>query len=127
MTIQCLDHLVLTVRDVRATVEFYTDVLGMRAVTFGEGRTALAFGEQKINLHEAGHEITPHAARATPGAADLCFLTETPLDEVIRHLAGRGAAVEVGPVERMGATGRILSLYIRDPDSNLVELSNPLP
>jgi catechol 2,3-dioxygenase-like lactoylglutathione lyase family enzyme len=126
VTIARLDHLVLTVRDVAATVEFYTVVLGMRAVTFGENRTALAFGDQKINLHERGHEITPHAARPAPGSADLCFLTATPLDEAARHLARCGVEIEAGPVERTGATGRILSLYIRDPDGNLLEVSNAM-
>lgn len=124
MTVQRLDHLVLTVRDVEAAVAFYTDALGMRAVTFGGNRTALAFGEQKINLHARGREISPHAALPTPGSADLCFLTETPLDDVARHLARLGIEIEMGPVERTGATGPILSLYLRDPDGNLVEVSN---
>jgi catechol 2,3-dioxygenase-like lactoylglutathione lyase family enzyme len=126
MTITRLDHLVLTVRDVSRTVAFYTDALGMRAVTFGGNRTALAFGDQKINLHETGHEIAPHAANPTPGSADLCFLTETPLEAVVRHLGAAGVVIELGPVERTGASGRILSLYLRDPDGNLIEIANSI-
>jgi catechol 2,3-dioxygenase-like lactoylglutathione lyase family enzyme len=126
MTITQLDHLVLTVRDLARTVAFYTYALGMRAVTFGGNRTALAFGDQKINLHEAGHEIAPHAANPTPGSADLCFLTETPLEAVVRHLGAAGVVIELGPVERTGAAGRILSLYLRDPDGNLIEIANSI-
>lgn len=122
-----LDHLVLTVMDIEAAVDFYARALGMRRVTFGDGRTALAFGEQKINLHARGREISPHALHPMPGSADLCFLTDTPLAAVADHLERCGVTVEEGPVERTGATGRILSLYVRDPDGNLVEISNPLP
>jgi catechol 2,3-dioxygenase-like lactoylglutathione lyase family enzyme len=123
MRIDRLDHLVLTVADIDATLRFYTEVLGMEAVTFGAGRRALAFGRNKINLHQAGHEFEPKAARPVPGSADLCLIAADPLDTVIEHLAGHGVAVEVGPVERAGATGTILSVYIRDPDGNLVEIS----
>lgn len=125
MRIAALDHLVLTVRDVAVTVDFYTRVLGMEAVTFGQGRRALSFGVQKINLHQSGREFEPKAERPTPGSADLCFLTDVPLDEVVAHLASCGVAVEEGPVLRTGATGPILSVYIRDPDANLIEISNP--
>jgi catechol 2,3-dioxygenase-like lactoylglutathione lyase family enzyme len=127
MTITRLDHLVLTVRDIAATVAFYSNALGMRAVTFGGGRTALTFGEQKINLHAHGREFSPHAACPAPGSADLCFLMETPLAEVAAHLARCGIPIEAGPVERTGAVSRLVSLYIRDPDGNLIELSNRLP
>ena len=129
-SLSSLDHLVLTVADPEATVRFYRDILGMEAVTFqpadGTTRTALRFGAQKINLHRAGAEFEPKAARPAPGTADLCFLSETPLEEWIRHLGGRGVEVEEGPVPRSGATGPILSIYLRDPDGNLIELSNPL-
>ena len=122
-----LDHLVLTVADIPATVAFYRDVLGMRAEVFhpadGTTRTALTFGAQKINLHAAGQEFEPKAARPGPGTADLCFLTETPLPAWQAHLAGLYIPVEEGPVPRTGATGPILSLYIRDPDGNLIEIS----
>lgn len=122
-----LDHLVLTVADIPATVAFYRDVLGMRAEEFhpadGTTRTALTFGAQKINLHAAGREFEPKAARPGPGTADLCFLTETPLPAWQAHLAGLDVPVEEGPVPRTGATGPILSLYIRDPDGNLIEIS----
>lgn len=118
-----LDHLVLTVRDLEATVRFYTEVLGMERETFGEGRTALRFGEQKINLHVAGREIEPKAARPTPGSADLCFITEQPLDVVREHLRERGVPVEIGPVARVGALGPLQSLYLRDPDGNLIEVA----
>jgi catechol 2,3-dioxygenase-like lactoylglutathione lyase family enzyme len=119
-----LDHLVLTVADVETTVEFYRRVLGMQPETFGDGRRALRFGEQKINLHQAGHEFEPKAARPVPGSADVCFITRTPLDEVQRHLAAEGVPVEEGPVPRTGALGPIESVYLRDPDGNLVEISN---
>jgi catechol 2,3-dioxygenase-like lactoylglutathione lyase family enzyme len=118
-----LDHLVLTVADIDATVAFYTRVLGMEAVTFGAGRTALAFGRSKINLHRAGHEFEPKARRPTPGSADLCLIAVGPLEQVIEDLAAHGIPVEEGPVERTGATGPILSVYFRDPDQNLIEVS----
>ena len=124
MQIERLDHLVLTVADLEATVDFYSRVLGMRPETFGEGRRALRFGDQKINLHLAGHEFEPKAERPTPGSADLCFVTETPLEEVQRHLADAGVAIEEGPVNRTGAVGPIRSVYLRDPDGNLIEISN---
>ena len=125
--IASLDHLVLTVADIDATVSFYRDALGMERGTFGDGRTALAFGVQKINLHRAGHEFEPKSARPTPGSGDLCFLLDVPLDTARERLQAAGIAVEEGPVRRSGATGPILSLYIRDPDDNLIELSIPDP
>jgi catechol 2,3-dioxygenase-like lactoylglutathione lyase family enzyme len=121
-----LDHLVLTVADLDATVEFYTRVLGMEAVTFGAGRIALAFGRSKINLHRAGHEFEPKALRPTPGSADLCLIADGTLDQVIKDLAAHDVPVEEGPVERTGATGPILSVYFRDPDQNLIEVSTYL-
>ena len=124
MRIDRLDHLVLTVRDVDATCAFYVRVLGMQLVTFGEARKALAFGRQKINLHQAGREFEPKAALPTPGSADLCLITDVPLDEVIAHLTACGVAVVEGPVMRTGATGPIRSVYFRDPDGNLIEVSN---
>jgi catechol 2,3-dioxygenase-like lactoylglutathione lyase family enzyme len=102
-------------------------VLGMEVVTFADGRKALAFGRQKINLHPHGREFEPKAARPTPGSGDLCFLTSTPIAEVASHLAAEGVRIIDGPVRRTGATGPILSLYFRDPDGNLIEVSNPLP
>lgn len=123
MRIDRLDHLVLTVADLAATIAFYR-VLGMREVTFDDDRKALAFGHSKINLHEAGHEFEPKARHAVPGSADLCFITEDPLDEVIATLAANGIPLLEGPVERTGATGTIRSVYLRDPDGNLVEISN---
>jgi catechol 2,3-dioxygenase-like lactoylglutathione lyase family enzyme len=119
-----LDHLVLTVADIDTAVDFYTRVLGMQAVTFGAGRTALTFGHSKINLHRAGHEFEPKARRPTPGSADLCLIAADPLERVITELAAHGVPVEEGPVERTGATGPILSVYFRDPDQNLIEVSN---
>ncbi|HYH21760.1 MAG TPA: VOC family protein [Azospirillum sp.] len=125
MKIDRLDHFVLTVRDLDATVDFYTRVLGMELVTFGaQGRKALSFGTQKINLHVAGKEFEPKARTPVPGSADVCFITITPMAEVQAHLAAHGVAVEEGPVPRTGATGPIMSVYIRDPDGNLVEISN---
>jgi catechol 2,3-dioxygenase-like lactoylglutathione lyase family enzyme len=122
--LESLDHLVLTVRDLDAALAFYTSVLGMTAVTFGDGRHALAFGAQKINLHEAGREFEPKAAAPTPGSADLCFLTAEPLDAVLEHLRRAGVPVVEGPVPRTGATGPIRSVYVRDPDGNLIEIAN---
>jgi catechol 2,3-dioxygenase-like lactoylglutathione lyase family enzyme len=124
MRIDRLDHLVLTVHDLDATVAFYTKVLGMEAVTFRGGRRALAFGHSKINLHEAGREFEPKAARPTPGSADLCLIVDEPVDRIIAELASHGVPLEEGPVGRTGATGPILSVYVRDPDDNLIELSN---
>jgi catechol 2,3-dioxygenase-like lactoylglutathione lyase family enzyme len=123
--IRSLDHLVLTVADIDVTCEFYRSVLGMEVILFGEGRKALRFGDQKINLHQAGREFEPKAVRPTPGSADLCLLADTPLAEIIPHLKTRGIQVLEGPVRRTGATGPIVSLYFRDPDGNLIEISNP--
>ena len=124
-----LDHLVLTVADIAATVAFYRDVLGMTEETFspadGSTRTALTFGAQKINLHPAARPFDPKAAQPTPGSADLCFLTDTPLPAWQDHLAAQGVPVIEGPVRRTGATGPIQSLYLRDPDGNLIEVSTP--
>ncbi|MFG1861305.1 VOC family protein [Microbispora bryophytorum] len=118
-----LDHLVLTVADIPRTIAFYRDALGMEPVTFGGGRHALVFGTSKINLHQAGHEIRPHALRPVPGSADLCLITHSPLDQVAAHLSAAGVPIEEGPVPRTGALGPITSLYIRDPDHNLIEIS----
>jgi catechol 2,3-dioxygenase-like lactoylglutathione lyase family enzyme len=118
-----LDHLVLTVADVPRTVDFYVRVLGMRSVEFGDGRRAVSFGTSKINLHEAGRELSPRAARATPGSGDLCFVTGTPIEDVVAQLAREGVAVEEGPVARTGALGEMTSVYFRDPDGNLIEVS----
>ncbi|MEL7363243.1 MAG: VOC family protein [Bacteroidota bacterium] len=122
--IDSLDHLVLTVRDLDATIAFYTEALGMEVVTFGGGRRALHFGSQKINLHLAGREFEPKADAPTPGSADLCFLTRVPVEEVAAQLTRLGIAVVEGPVNRTGATGPIRSVYVRDPDDNLVEIAN---
>ena len=126
MKIDRLDHLVLTVVDVQVTCAFYARVLGMEILTFGEGRKALGFGGQKINLHQAGREIEPKAHRATPGSADICLIAATPLDEAMAQLAEYGVDLVMGPVEQNGATGKIRSVYFRDPDLNLVEISNYL-
>ncbi|MGW4399220.1 VOC family protein [Amycolatopsis nivea] len=123
MRIDRLDHLVLTVADLGATVDFYTRVLGMTEVTFGAGRKALTFGTSKINLHEAGHEFEPKAERPTPGSADLCLITADALEQVVEDLAAHGVPIEEGPVDRTGATGPIRSVYFRDPDRNLIEVS----
>lgn len=123
MKIERLDHLVLTVRDVEATVAFYARVLGMQPVSFGAGRRALAFGQQKINLHPAEAPLMPYAARPTPGSADLCLITSTPIPELMAHLKSVGVAIEEGPVSRTGAVGPITSVYLRDPDGNLIEVS----
>ncbi|MBF0324455.1 VOC family protein [Magnetospirillum moscoviense] len=118
-----IDHFVLTVADIEATCDFYARALGFQVVTFGQGRKALAFGRHKINLHQNGREFEPKAHCPTPGAADFCLITERPLDEVAARLHREGIAIEEGPVARTGATGPITSLYFRDPDGNLVEVS----
>jgi catechol 2,3-dioxygenase-like lactoylglutathione lyase family enzyme len=123
--IRSIDHLVLTVADPDATVAFY-ERLGMRREEFGEGRLALRFGEQKINLHRAGAEFTPHADPPVPGSADFCLLVDGALEDVEAELRAAGIAVELGPIERTGAVARLRSVYVRDPDGNLVELSQPI-
>jgi catechol 2,3-dioxygenase-like lactoylglutathione lyase family enzyme len=125
MEIMAIDHLVLTVRDIDETCAFYSQ-LGMQVVTFGNNRKALHFGQQKINLHQAGQELEPKAFNPTPGSADLCLITQTPLAEVRVHLQACNIPIEQDIVQRTGANGAIDSLYIRDPDHNLLELSNYL-
>ncbi len=126
--IDSLDHLVLTVRDATRCVAFYTEVLGMRAEVFrpadGSTRTALIFGAQKINLHVAGAEFEPKAQTPLPGSADLCFLSATSLADWQAHLNAHDVLIEDGPVARTGAVGPILSIYLRDPDDNLIEIAN---
>ncbi|MBU1331290.1 MAG: VOC family protein [Gammaproteobacteria bacterium] len=124
--IERLDHLVLTVADISTTVAFYSRVLGMRHETFGHGRSALAFGQQKLNLHQHGNEFEPKAKWPTPGAIDLCLITEWPLVDVLTHLQAQGVTIEDGPIQRTGATGPIESVYFRDPDGNLIEVSRYL-
>ncbi len=124
MQIDSLDHLVLTVQDIQTTCEFYAHVLGMQVITFAEGRKALQFGDQKMNLHQQGKEFDPKAQRPTPGSADLCFLTSTPLEDVLAHLQSCNVSLLLGPVKRTGATKSLISLYFRDPDGNLLEISN---
>lgn len=124
MKIEAIDHLVLTVRDIEATCAFYSRILGMRVVTFKGDRKALAFGEQKINLHQYGREFEPKADKPVPGSADLCFVTRDPVADVLAHLRANEVEVIEGPVERTGATGPIVSVYFRDPDGNLIEVAN---
>lgn len=121
-----LDHLVLTTADRAACIDFYTRVLGMRLETFGAGRSALRFGRQKINLHERGREFEPKAQSPMPGALDLCFIVQGSLDDVIDHLASCSWPIAEGPVQRTGAVHRLRSVYLRDPDLNLIELSEEL-
>lgn len=120
-----LDHLVLTVANIDATIDFYTEVLGMESVTF-QGCKALAFGIQRLDLQQRGHELNPKAAHPTPGSADLCFLTNTPLEEVVAYLREQRVHIEEGPAERMGSIGKLRSICLRDPDRNLVEIANAL-
>lgn len=126
MNITQLDHLVLTVKDIDATCHFYAEHLGMEVITFGDNRKALRFGKQKINLHQLGNEFEPRADSPTSGSADLCFLSNTPLEPIITELQQAGITILEGPVKRTGATGPIISIYLRDPDNNLIEISNPL-
>ena len=124
MKIDKLDHFVLTVNNIEATCKFYTKVLGMEVVTFGNGRIALKFGNQKLNLHEVGKEFEPKALKPTPGSADLCFISSEVLCDVIKHLHACQVDIIEGPVRRTGAMGTIISVYIRDPDQNLIEVAN---
>ncbi|MBT8347128.1 MAG: VOC family protein [Desulfofustis sp.] len=126
MLIKALDHLVLTVSDITVACEFYERVVGCKVVTFGDNRKALQCGNQKINLHRSGAEFRPCARQPTPGSADICFITATTIDDLIAHFKKCRVAIEEGPVQRTGARGPILSVYIRDPDENLIELSNYL-
>ena len=126
MKIERMDHFVLTVQSIEATCEFYSRVLGMERMTFGDNRKALQFGEQKINLHQAGKEFKPKALNPTPGSGDICFITQIPLEQVIHHVKACGVEIVDGPVKKTGAKGPIQSIYIRDPDGNLIEISNYL-
>jgi len=121
-----LDHLVLTVTDIPTSLEFYSRVLGMYAIQFGENRTALTFGQQKINLHQVDQLFEPHAQHAIPGSEDICLVTDTPLKEVIDYITVCKVKIIDGPVERTGAMGKLLSIYIRDPDQNLIEIANQI-
>jgi len=122
-----LDHLVLTTAHEEACIRFYVDVMGMSLESFGAGRKAFRFGNQKINLHVKGHEFEPKAQLPTPGSLDLCFIASVPLDEVVARLSEKGVPVLEGPVMRTGATSRIRSVYVRDPDMNLIEISELSP
>ena len=124
MKIDSIDHVVFTVKDIEATCKFYSKVLGMAIVTFCQGRKALAFGSQKINLQQLGRESTLIAEKPTSGSADICFITSVPLSDVIAHLNSCGVNLIGGPVERDGARGLMMSVYFRDPDLNLIEVSN---
>jgi len=124
MIIQAIDHLVLTVEDIDVTINFYTSILGFDVVTFGDNRKALVFGNQKINLHQKGKEIEPKAEHPTPGSADLCFIAKTKIEEVLQELKEKNVTVIEGIVDRTGASGKIRSIYFRDPDLNLIEVSN---
>lgn len=129
MRIESLDHVVLTVRDVRATGDFYARVLGMRVSIYEDPNQTFHFGEmrfgnQKINLHQAGHEFEPKALLPTPGAGDLCFITSASPDEIVRHLRACGVEIVEGPAPRIGARGPMTSVYVRDPDQNLVEIAH---
>ena len=126
MKISHLDHLVLTVANIETTCQFYQSALNFEVITFGDNRKALKFGTQKINLHQTGKEFEPKAYQPTAGSADICFIAETPLNEVIAHLQAQQIEIIKGPIERTGAIGKIISVYVRDPDQNLIEISNYL-
>ncbi len=124
MNITHIDHIVLTVKDINTTVQFYESVLGMIAERFAEGRVSLTFGNQKMNLHKEGQEFEPKANKPTPGSEDLCFITETKLNTAMKHIRNNGVEILEGPVARTGAAGAIISFYFRDPDCNLIEVAN---
>ena len=120
-----IDHIVLTTGDLDRCTDFYTRVLGMQLERYGEGRIALRFGDHKFNVHPPGVGAFIKARTPTPGSLDLCFLADRPLEQVIAHIQRSKVAIEEGPVERTGARFRIRSIYVRDPDGNLVEISEP--
>lgn len=124
MNISSIDHMVLTVKDINKTVLFYESVLGMSSETFGDGRLALKFGNQKINLHEEGKEIEPKANHPLPGSEDICFITNTNLEDAMEHVKSQGVQIIEGPLPRTGATGPLISFYFRDPDENLIEIAS---
>lgn len=119
-----IDHLVLTVKNISETVRFYESVMGMKRVEFSEGRVALTFGNQKINLHELDNEFEPKAGNVKNGSADLCFIIDTPIVDAVTELKNKNINIIEGPIKRTGATGKIISVYFRDPDLNLIEVSN---
>ena len=123
MKISQIDHLVLTVKSIQTTCDFYQNVLGMRAISFADDRWALKFGDYKFNLHQAGNEFEPKAKHPTSGSADICLITELTADQIAHHLQSVQVNIELGPVERTGANGPIMSYYFRDPDENLIELA----
>nr|P0C5H0.1 RecName: Full=Glyoxalase domain-containing protein 5 [Canis lupus familiaris] len=122
-----LDHIVMTVKSIKDTTMFYSKILGMEVTTFKGNRKALCFGDQKLNLHEVGKEFEPKAAHPVPGSLDICLITEVPLEEMVQHLKACEVPIEEGPVPRTGAKGPIMSIYFRDPDRNLIEVSNYIP
>ncbi len=124
MRIARIDHFVLTVQDIEVTSDFYTRVLGLMVVNFDQDRVALVFGNQKINLHQVGNEYEPHASVPTPGSGDFCLIAETPLEEMIAIIKAQGVEIVKGPVRKTGAQGPIESVYIHDPDGNIVEIAN---
>ncbi len=126
MEVTRIDHLVLTVKDIDETVLFYQKVLGMKKVVFGQDRVALAFGQQKINLHALGREFEPKAENPTPGSADVCLITPVPMEEAMAHVRNVGVEILQGPVERTGARAKLLSFYFRDPSGNLIEVANEI-
>jgi catechol 2,3-dioxygenase-like lactoylglutathione lyase family enzyme len=123
MKIKQIEHLVLTVKDIEASCKFYTTVMGMKEIDFGQGRKAVIFGNQKINFHQQGKEFEPRALHPTTGSADLCFITDAPMSEVIAHVRACGIEIIEGPVKRTGARGAMTSIYVRDPDGNLIEIA----
>ena len=124
MKVERLDHLVLTVKNAETSCAFYSKVLGMQEVTFQGGRKAVAFGNQKINFHELDQEFNPRAKQPSPGSADLCFITRAAMAQIINHLEACGVNIIEGPIERTGAMGPMTSIYIRDPDQNLIEIAS---
>lgn len=124
ISVNRIDHIVLTVKDIPNTINFYTKVMGMEKIVFGDNRVALEFGQHKINLHQLGHEFEPKAGNVQCGSADLCFIIDTPIAKATETLKALGINIIEGPVNRTGAKGPIVSLYFRDPDENLIEISN---
>jgi len=124
ISLERIDHIVITVNDIEKSIRFYCDVLGMQETNFGDNRKAVAFGNQKINLHPIANNISLTATSPSPGSVDICLVCSTPAEELVNELKRHGIAIEAGPVERQGAMGPMTSVYIRDPDGNLIELSN---
>ncbi len=126
MKVHSIDHIVMTVKSIEKSCKFYQECLGLEIITFQNDRKALKCGNQKINLHEIGHEFDPKAKNASKGTVDICLIVENPIAEIVKDFEKKGVEIIEGPIKRTGATHKLLSIYVFDPDGNLIELSNSM-